>query len=228
MMYLDLAELPTVFNRNPLWSVEKINIASFMRRDHFGDPKEPLASSIQKLVRTTCGLRLEGPVHLLCHLRYFGYCFNPVSFYYCHDDKDEDVGVIVAEIHNTPWLEEHLYVLPTGDSIHPSAEWRQFRFHKEFHVSPFMDLSIAYDWRFHLPGKTLSVHMINYENGKKLFDATLSLTRREISPQNLTRILIRYPFMTHKVTAMIYWQALRLTLKGAPVYVHPSKRTPAP
>ena len=93
-------------------------------------------------------------------------------------------------------------------------------------MSPFIDMEIDYDWRFCEPGQFIRVHMIDYQNGEKLFDASLALERQEISPRMLRHVLIKYPLMTAKVTAMIYWQALRLLLKKTPVFVHPKKRKP--
>ena len=87
-----------------------------------------------------------------------------------------------------------------------------------------MDMDIWYDWRFREPGEMLGIHMSNYEEGKKLSDATLTLRRNEINSFSLNRALLVYPFMTVKVTTMIYLQALRLWSKGAVFYVHPDKR----
>jgi DUF1365 family protein len=77
-----------------------------------------------------------------------------------------------------------------------------------------MDLS--YDWRFSPPRESLNVHMIAAREGVPFFDATLRLRRRAMNGRTLAGALARNPFMTAKVTAMIYWQALRLRLKGAP------------
>ena len=161
---------------------------------------------------------------MLTHLRYFGYCFNPVSFYYCYDESDEQVETIVAEIHNTPWGEEYCYVLGEELNEHPAKGWKRYQFGKDFHISPFIDMDIWYDWRFREPGQSLSVHLTNIEKERKLFDATLTLNRREMSSRDLNRVLLAYPFMTLKVTTMIYLQALRLWSKGAVFYVHPDKR----
>jgi DUF1365 family protein len=224
MMYLDLAELPKVFAPYRLWSVERFNLASFRRRDHAGDHGLPLDEAIRDRVEDQTGRRPGGPVRILTHLRYFGYIFNPVSFYYCYDAADNDVETIITEIHNTPWLEEHLYVLDKTRNEHPQPQWRRFRFQKDFHVSPFMDMDIDYDWRFRIPGPRLNVHMVNTVRGARIFDASLALERREISGKMLSRVLVHYPLMTAKVTAMIYWNALRLYRKGVPVYDHPAKR----
>jgi hypothetical protein len=229
LVYLDLAELERVFALHPLWSSTRPNIAWFRRRDHFGDPHIPLEQAVRDLVQARTGRRPSGPIRLLCHMRYFGHCFNPASFFYCWDPADTRVETIIVEIHNTPWGEVYTYVLDQAQNEHPVAGWHRHRMDKEFHVSPFIDMEIRYDWRFRQPGEELKVHMIDYAKGARLFDASLALRRTEITPASLTRVLIRYPLMTVKVVTLIYWQALRLKRKGAPLFTHPKKRpTPAP
>ncbi len=222
-MFLDLAHLDRVSGIHPLWSGTGVNLAYFRRRDHMGAPNVSLDRAMRNHVEENTGNRPQGPIRILTHLRYFGHCFNPVSFYYCYDTADSRVETIVAEIHNTPWGQEHLYVLPAEKSIHPFRQWRRHRFDKQFHISPFMDMRLHYDWRFRIPGKQLNVHMINYENDRRLFDASLSLAQKPMTRQNLSRVLWRYPAMTVKVVGLIYWQALKLLLKGTPVYTHPEK-----
>jgi hypothetical protein len=65
------------------------------------------------------------------------------------------------------------------------------------------------------PGRRLNVHMRNERGGRCEFDATLTLTRRPLNGPALAHALVAYPLMTARVTAAIYWQALRLWLKGA-------------
>lgn len=225
-MYLDLAELPNLFDIHPLWSFNRANFAYFRRRDHFGDPRMTMDQTVADLVEKQLGRRPEGPIRMLTHLRYFGLCFNPVSFYFCYNAADTDVETIVTEIHNTPWNERHCYVLGSDENEHPLKQWRRYRFYKSFHVSPFIDMDIHYDWRFRLPGGRLGVHMIDYQGGKRVFDASLALHRREITPAALTNMLIKYPMLSGKVVAMIYWQALRLVIKKTPFFPHPKKGIP--
>ena len=220
-MFLDLAELPTLFDIHPLWSYEGFNFASFRRRDHFGEPMIPLDQAIGDLVEDRLGRRPGGPIRLLTHLRYFGHCFNPASFYYCYNSADTGVETIVVEIHNTPWRERHCYVLGADQNEHPVKYWRRHQFAKAFHVSPFIDMDIRYDWRFREPQESLQVHMIDYQDGEKLFDASLALQRRAINRSSLNGVLMRYPVMTGKVITLIYWQALRLMLKRTPFFSHP-------
>jgi DUF1365 family protein len=159
---------------------------------------------------------------MLTHLRYFGYCMNPVTFYYCFDDAGEAVRYIVAEINNTPWDERHAYVL---DAARAEREGRDscWRFGKAFHVSPFLPMDMDYEWRFDDPSRSLKVHMQNLKAGERVFDATLELEREDMTGAALARALLSYPFMTLKVAALIYWQALRLWAKRTPFFTHPAK-----
>lgn len=219
MLYLDLDELDTVFRGRWLWSARRPAPARFRRADYLGDARVPLKQAVGDLVEARTGRRPAGPIRLLTNLRYFGYGMNPVSFYYCFDRRGTHVETIVAEITNTPWGERYVYVL---DAKPGTGTHQRFRFAKSFHVSPFMEMTLDYDWRFTAPGEVLAVHMENRKNGGKLFDATLALNRREISGASLAGALARYPFMTARVIGAIYWQALRLWLKRTPFHSHPA------
>ena len=217
MAYLDLDELPDVFQKYWLWSTKRTAVARFRRNDHLGDNKTPLATAVRDVVEARTGQRPLGPIRLLTHLAYFGYRFNPVSFYYCYDEQGHTIQAIVAEINNTPWGEQYCYVLGEADNS-GDDKTKKFQFDKDFHVSPFMPMDMRYDWRFTTPGKKIFVHMENYQDQQKQFDASLQLTRNPINSANLAGALLHFPFMTIKVITAIYYQALRLWLKRIPFY----------
>jgi DUF1365 family protein len=102
-MFLDLAEMPAVLDVHPLWSGGRVNLAYFRRQDYFGDERISLDRALRDHVESKTGRRPSGPVRMLTHLRYFGYCFNPVTFYYLSDSSDTRLETIVAEVTNTPW-----------------------------------------------------------------------------------------------------------------------------
>jgi uncharacterized protein len=221
MAYLDLGELDNVFAGRLLWSASAPNLAWFRRADHYGDPHVPLDLAIRDLVLEQTGVLPEGPIRLLTHLRYFGHCFNPVSFYYGFGKDGRTLETIIAEVNNTPWGERHMYVLPAASNL-AHGDDKRYELRKAFHVSPFLGMDTDYRWRFGCPGERLWVHMENRREGDRVFDATLSLARRPITGLELARTLVLHPAMTVKVVLAIYSQALRLWLGGATFHPHPS------
>lgn len=229
MVYLDLAELDAVFSLTRFWGTSRLCPARFRRDDYLHRDGLGLADSVRACVAEQLGFRPSGPIRMLTHLRYFGYIFNPVTFYYCFDD-DECLDAIVAEITNTPWRERHAYALDARPAPHRRDDARSFRwrFDKAFHVSPFLPMDLQYDWAFTLPGDRLVAHMNLFDpRRERTFDATLVLRRREMSPGLLRGLLLRYPLMTAQVITKIHLEALRLWLKRAHAFAHPRGRPAA-
>jgi DUF1365 family protein len=219
LLYLDLDELPAVIDRLWFASARRPAPVRFRRDDYLGDAARPLADCVRDRVETETGHRPQGPIRLLTHLRTFGHCFNPVSFYYCFAPGGGPLEAIVAEITNTPWKERHAYVLPVDPRRGPV---QRFEFDKVFHVSPFMLLEQRYRWAFTAPAEGLEVYMETRQGGRRLFDVSLALRAHPLTAGSLLGSLLAFPFITIRVLAQIYWQALRLRLKGTPVHDHPA------
>lgn len=225
LMYLDLEELPRVLDPYPLWSARRPAAARFRRTDFIGDPDRPLAECARDAVEAAGCTRPAGPVRLLAGLRQLGHSFNPISLYYCFDRAGEQVEAVLAEVTNIPWGERQPYVLTRGER---RGRVLAAELDKQMHVSPLMGMAQTYSLRAGEPGATLSVHIESRPRGgrDKAFDATLALRRRELSHRLMGRILLQHPAMSLQVVTRIYWQALRLRLKGVPWSPHPEGRRP--
>lgn len=226
MMYLDLEELPMLLESRYGLHQVRFSPASFCRSDHLGDPRVPLADAVRGLVEDRTGWRPEGPIRLLTLLRNWGHYFSPLNLCYCFDQAGQAVDAVVAEVTNTPWHERHWYVLWKGNHFgDPSL--LQFRHPKGFHVSPFMDMDMQYEWHLHEPAEQLSVAIINSRGDERLFDVSMVMKRQELSRGAMLRTLGCHPWMTGRVVQAIYWQAFRLWWKKCPYFPHPKANDPS-
>ena len=220
MPLLDLDELPEVLDPYPLWSARRPALARLRRSDFLGDPDVPLRDAVAGHLEERLGRRPEGPIRLLAQPRFLGVGFNPVSFLFCHRRSGE-LDAIVAEVTNTPWGERHAYAL---DARHrpPGADGTAGgRLAKRMHVSPFMGTDQEYEWWTSPPGDSLRLGFRNVEAGETVFEASLAMRRRELTPRLMARLPLSYPAMTILNLGRIYSQALQLRLKGAPWFAHP-------
>lgn len=227
MLELDLDDLERAFAGNRLWSLDRRNLGSFRRRDHL-DGAADLAGSARTAVAERLGFRPAGPVHLISHPRYLGYAFNPVTFYLFHapgvaaaDSSRASHGLdaILLEVSNTPWNDRHLYAL---DCRGRSGPWN-FELDKAFHVSPFLPMDMHYRFRFELDAERFRVTKENLQGGESVFVARMELDREPLTAAGLSGALRGFPPMTLRVIGAIYWQALRLWLRGARYHPRPAR-----
>jgi DUF1365 family protein len=223
--FVDLDHLDDLCRVSALVSRNRFNWASIHDADYLPERPEPtLRQRFEAAAREAGQEPPDGPVFLLTNLRYLGFCFNPVSYYYAYD-RDGKLALICAEITNTPWKERYCYwMVPTGpDSM--SREWT-FELPKVFHVSPFMPMELRYRWTFTEPAAQLRVHMDLLDKGDRCFEVSLGLSRKPWQAAEIRRTLLRFPWITLKVLFAIYWEALCLWMKRVPVFTHPKKLAP--
>jgi DUF1365 family protein len=211
MALLDVDRVSELMRVSAVTSYNRLNWASFYDRDHLGDPRLPLR---ERLIADAARQRIElpaGRIFLLTHLRYLGYCFNPVSFFYCFDRVGQ-LQVVLAEVSNTVGGSHRYWLRPD-----PASRGFRAAATKSLDVSPFMPADLEYGFALTPPAGRVVAHIETSRAGTVGFDATLSLERRPWNAAEIRRVLVRYPAMTAAVMAGIHWQALRLWWKGVPV-----------
>lgn len=201
-------------------SVEKFNWFSFKRHHYFDRQSTPLDSAIRKFILEKSGTMPQGKILLLTNLACLGYCFNPISFYFVFDSENKKIESLILEVTNTPWGERKIYFQDLKNcEIKNNVYYYQFA--KELHVSPFFMMDYQYKVHFKIDNQKIVFHLESFKNGERHFDATLSLKNQLSDQRKIKWILLKYPFITYKVTLAIYWQAFKLWVKGVSFYGNP-------
>lgn len=208
---LDVDELDQLDAAVAGFAHNRRGVATFHDTDHLGPVDLPVREKLRRFLAGQ-GVTLPGGTVLLqTSLRVLGYTFNPVSWFWCHDEAG-DLALVVAEVNNT-FGDTHCYVL---DELEWTGEHRVVAHdQKVFHVSPFMDIE-DHDYRFVFrpptrdggAGERVAVHMDVRDADGHLFDATVGQETREFTTSSLWRALVRMPLVTFKTILAIHWEAL--------------------
>lgn len=223
---VDLDRLPALGERLRLFSYNRANVLSFHDRDHGPRDGTPLRPWVEgHLAAAGLGRVVGGRIRLLCFPRLWGYVFNPLSVYFC-DDPDGRLAAIVYEVANT-FGGRHAYVEPVVGTPTPGAIVEQTA-RKGFYVSPFIADEGRYRFRVLPPADRMLVAILQEAPDGQSLHAVLSGRAAPMDDAGLLRAVATHPLMTLKVIAAIYWQAVRLRLKGARFRPPPKAAAPGP
>lgn len=227
-IWLDVEQPHHVDRISRFWSTKAFNFVRFQRKKYQPN-NHSIHTSVCNIIKEKTGHEFNGKVYLLGNLTHWGYCYNPVTFYFCYN-QDQHLEYILSEIHNTPWGERFTYLhdiaRQENRSSHPSNQLDGnllFKFDKQFHVSPFMPMGLEYQWNFKITDGKILISMNLLQNSKSIFNATMNLNEQPLTRKKANQIALYYPLTCLKVLVAIYWQALRLWLKRIPFFTHPNK-----
>jgi len=205
-LLLDLDDLPAL-DRLRLFGWNRPALFGFRDRDHGPAGCRDLRGWLDGLLAEH-GIAPGGPKRVLCYPRILGHVFNPLSVWFCDDERGA-LKAIIYEVHNT-YDEGHCYVLPVREGDVTVRQEAQ----KDFYVSPFLDKALRYHFRVTPPGEKVAIAIHETQAGDAILNASFSGARRPLNDAALLRLFLRYPLMTLKVVAAIHFEAVRLMLKG--------------
>lgn len=195
-----------------LLSRNGFGLFAFHDRDHGGPRSEGAGADWAWAVLADAGVTRSPDMvlALLTQPRFLGHWFSPVSFWLLL--RGGDLLAAIAEVNNT-FGQRHSYLcrLPGFRPIRGADEMQS---EKVFHVSPFQDVAGEYRFRLALTGVRLAIRItqIDGENG---LVAAMTGPLSQLTNGALIRAALRRPGGNLRVLALIYWNAIRLKLKGA-------------
>ena len=214
-LLLDLDEIDTLAAQLRWFSRGRFNLLAFHDRDHGDGSARPLRAQAEALL-AQAGIAHGGPIRILTMPRIFGFAFNPLTMWFCHD-RSGALSALIYEVNNT-FGERHSYLLPVADDA--GDDVRQATT-KRFHVSPFLPMAMTYSYRVRPPGDTLAVAIAADDAQGPVLFAEQRARRRELTDAAMLGALASHPLLTVKVVVGIVWEALLLWLKRVPVHHHP-------
>jgi DUF1365 family protein len=207
-LLIDLDDVVALAGKLRWFSYNRPNIFSLYDADHGDGSATPLRAQVERQLAEAHVDIAGGQVQLFCMPRTLGYCFNPLSIFFCYR-ADAALVAVVYQVHNT-FGERHSYVIP----VENHGETLRQHCRKAFHVSPFLDMDLRYDFRITGPDERVAVGISASSSNKPVLRAVLTAERRELTSRNLMLVFLRIPAITIKVIAAIHWEALRLWTKG--------------
>lgn len=184
---------------------------TFEARDHLGDPDRTLRENLEAFLATE-GVTLHpaGRVLLATQPRAFGYCFNPISVFWCLDPFGR-VEATVVEVHNT-YGDRHAYL------VRPDEQGRA-RADKAMYVSPFHGTDGHYELAVPVPGERLDV-VVTLHAEQTRFSASLTGTRTTDGPLRAAPAALRG-------SLLIRAHGIRLWLRRLPIRPRPTHQQAA-
>jgi DUF1365 family protein len=222
---LNLARLSAA--NNAWFGVNRRRLMSLRTRDY--GPRD--GSDLDGWMRTQladAGLPCDGEIWLQTFPRLFGFVFNPVSFWLCHDSSGA-LRAVLAEVNNT-FGETHRYLLADGERKAITPDTRLVCA-KAMHVSPFCEVRGSYRFRLRETEKTTLIG-IDYEDGAEnpesagvLIHTTVGGRLQAMTSAVALCVVLTQPFLTFGIVAKIHWQAWKLWRKRVPFFRKPARPT---
>jgi DUF1365 family protein len=223
---LDLAR--TAEAGNAWFGVDRPRLMSVRTRDYGARDGSDLATWVREQLRQA-GAAADGMICLQTFPRLFGFVFNPISLFLCHD-RNGALRAVLAEVNNTFGQTQH-YLLQASDGG-TIGEDARLSCHKLMHVSPFCEVRGFYRFRLRDRGNTAFVGIDYYDHGQPdqadgelqpLMRTSIGGHLQPLTAASALAALCAQPLLTLGVVARIHWQALLLWRKRVPWFRLPER-----
>ncbi len=176
-------------------------LGRFEARDHLGDPEATLKQNVEAFLALHGVTPDGGRIVMAANARALGYCFNPISVFWCHR-RDGELAAVVVEVHNT-YGDRHAYL------VHPDEQGRA-RTEKQMYVSPFHGTDGHYEIAVPRPVDRLQVAVTLHSDDGAVFSASLDGTPTTTSPLRSAPAALRGSLLIHAHGVWLWARRLRV------------------
>ena len=196
-----------------LYSRNRFNVFSVSDKDY--GPRGQFAAKWIRNAFEQAGLN-SFDLRLLTQPRVLGSLFNPVSFWFAF--KGDVLVAFIAEVNNT-FKQRHFYLCHHPE-FEPITARDEFVSKKVFYVSPFQDIEGDYVFQVDLTKNKFAIR-IDFQNSGQGVLATLYGTRAPMTNRAIALATVRRPLGGLRVLGLIFYQAVKLKIKGVAYRVRP-------
>ena len=202
----DLTELKLINAQASIFGYNEARPLRLNDSDYLHGSPEPIIEQLDRL------LPAEEPrqhTMLISSPKYFGYAFNPVNFHLRIEGRR--LLCAVAEVNNT-FGDRHVYPLTDLEQIDDQT-WTT-RCMKDFHVSPFNDMTGEYRFTFRIEENEIFLGIDLYKDGACVMKTYIQGQGQSLTNGSIFRYALCHPFDT-ALNSMprIVWQAAVLYYK---------------
>ncbi len=210
MLRLNLDDLAGEARSRRLFSVNRPNLFSVFERDHGEGSATPLRDQVAARLAQAELAHAAAHIEMLVMPRILGRAFNPLTVYFCRD-RARRLSAILYEVNNT-FGERHNYMIAAGEARRGGAVRQTVP--KRFHVSPFMDMELDYQFDVSPPHDNVAIRILVSSRDGPVLTAAFHGAGAPLTDAALLRAWLTHPWQTLGVLAAIHWEAVKILLKG--------------
>tara|TARA_B100000579_G_scaffold419791_1_gene418744 strand:+ start:651 stop:1448 length:798 start_codon:yes stop_codon:yes gene_type:complete len=204
------------FKKPFFFSANSFNLISWYCKDHGERKKNSTPKELVEFIKRINEKPSYHKIILFCFPRILGFGFNPLSLYYCYNNKE--LVEIVFEVKNT-FGDIHHYVLK---NINKNGHAQKAV--KKLFVSPFFKNKGYYYLKSYNKINKIIVEIKYFVNSKLSLKATLNAKKIKFTNLEIIKSLIRLRLFPGNVWLKIHIEAYKLWMKKLQIYKVPNQQ----
>ena len=202
-------DIDTEQNSSFIFGLNKFRVLSINAKNYLGGKHSNFRAAVNQLLETHPKYNKKNPMIILTTPSVLGHVFNPASFFFQLNEERTGLDLVIVEVNNT-FGEAHTYVL---DKQKSNTKVPTYFNKKEFHVSPFADMTGDYTFKFEFNENDIKISINLMKNDTPVITANFEGVKNNFTHGNLFKSLLRIITIAYLSEMRILSQAFRLMVR---------------